>query len=105
MSVVVALFVTVAATLAFMIVLWRLEEGMWPPVGRWCWRLMGRCVRCGRRRERHPVCLHCLAGIYYNWHTCHACAKVQNFARLYGASPQMATRIFDRVHEQEGDEP
>lgn len=96
MSAVGAFVFTILASLAFIAILWRMEEGSWPPVGIW-WRIvLGRCVSCGRRRENHPRCIHCLTGVYYNWHTCHGCAKTQNFARLYGSSSRVVNYLIQK---------
>jgi hypothetical protein len=110
-SAVVAIFVTILATAAFIVLLSRLEEGYWPPVGRWVrswtWvrRLTGCCVACGHRRERHTTCLHCASADYYGWTTCHACSKQLNFAQLYGASPELAARIQEREEKAHSDGP
>jgi hypothetical protein len=112
-SAVGALVFTTLASLAFIAILWRMEEGSWPPVETW-WRIvLGRCVTCGHRRERHPRCVHCRAGVYYNWHTCHGCAKSQNFARPHGApravnyliQKEAAHIMMNKLYEEDGLDP
>ncbi len=56
------------------------------------WRkFTGKCILCGTKREKHPLCLHC----QYSKYLCHRCGKYWSFGANYGMGRKKLLEILN----------
>jgi len=54
-------------------------------------KLLGKCIFCGKKREKHNKCIHCI-----NPKLCHFCMKAWAHGQGYGMSKESLMRELEK---------